>query len=179
MPQQIDWSGWLTLLSTTILGGVTIYFAFRTRQLELKQARQINREFDRELAAAETEAQRAASFRLYWDGWKKDNDLQRTLALYVQARDDMPHVETSRLQNPLAFHLPNVLEDARHGEVRFHVALNLLDMATGRIHMPNSPPVAELVQKAEAALHEAEEYFQRVLDAVTQKRATLRNETEN
>jgi hypothetical protein len=166
---------WLTFISTMVLGAVTVYFACRTRQLERKQARQINREFDRELADAEAELQKGAAFRFYWENWKKGRTPMYALDIYAQARANMPLPDLPKIDRTLTFHLPGTaVKHADSGSIKLQVAKTLLDtLLTGAQGMPQ-PDLDNQLRSAEDLMQEAESEMGQALEAVKQQRAILR-----
>jgi len=167
---------WLTFLSTLILGLVTVRFAYRSRQLEQKQVRQINREFDLELSEAESEIERARTFVYLWvNNWKANGGSRQALEVYARARSNYTRPDLPKLLKVLRFHLPDLEQDANAGVIGLYATLDYLDVLVDA-RSNNSAQITEALVRVEQTLAETASQMDRTLDFVKRRRRELRSE---
>lgn len=162
---------WLSFFTTAIFGATTAYFAWRTRQLQRAQLRQINRGVDSDLADAESEVNKIASAAFYWAQWCESGGLGTALTVYGSSsglgRPDLPKV--IRI---LSFHIPELERDASDAVIRLHATLSALDLAVQS--GPHSEAARAIVPKIEVGLNEARTIAERVLEQIKLRRQQLR-----
>lgn len=167
---------WLTFFSTVILGLVTVYFAWRSRQLKLRQVRQINREFDRKLSEAEAEIEKGRLLPHLWqENWKTTGDVLQAFELYARTRNDVARPDLPKLTKTLAFHLPNVEPLTSDAVIKFYATLQFLDLLITQRPTLTEIQLREQVSSAEAMLVSAKQQLDKSRDAVRTARAKLRD----
>jgi hypothetical protein len=165
---QQNLANWLTLASTTLLGLVTVYYARHSRQLERRQARQINREFDRELAEAEAEIEKWRTFLYLWDEAVASGGWQESLGMYRNSAAGRDRPDVSPIRRTLTFHLASGEKDVTEGLLRVHAAMEFLQRMNGASE--------EHRATAESMLRAAKGPLDRTSDAVRELRAKLRDQ---
>lgn len=166
---------WLTLASTTILGCVTVYFAWRSRNLERRQTQQINREFDRELATAAYEIEKWRVIIHQWEEASSANggpsgafQFFRSSPLFQELPD------FSRITEAIAFHLPDRLDETTATMQKVYGAMLLLGMMKGGQGPDSASGVVKQLERADAALRTAKEPLGRIAVDLKSFRTQLR-----
>jgi len=166
-------TGWLTFFTTTTLGATTAYFAWRTRQMQRAQIRQINRQADNELAEADAEMNYGVLTWFYWDEWRKKFDSIGAFTLYEGARSNLRRPDLPKVVRVLSFYLPEAEKDASEGIIRLYAARDALDSLIPRLAQPHEQLVDD-VRRVEDGLRDADLQMRRAVDAIKRKRSELR-----
>lgn len=167
---------WLTLLSTIVLGCVTSYFAWKSRQLERRQAQQINREFERELADVELELNAGSHLLPSWIDWKAKSGILPPLEVYRISREaKFGPPNLTKVKRALAFHLPEMEEVASDAIIKISVAFGILDLLIAPNAAWSPDQQRRHIAGAEEAMREGDEKLQVVLGAVREHRRRLRD----